>query len=76
MFKAMEQGDRNALYSRASEAIMWNFANTSRLTIRGGIVSQGQAKWESPNWSNDGGYGLKSVDEKTGPMWKTIPVRR
>lgn len=58
------QGDRNALYSRASEAIMWNFANTSRLTVRGGIVSQGQAKWESPNWSNDGDYGLKSVDEK------------
>lgn len=58
------QGDRNALYSRASEAIMWNFANTPRLTVRGGIVSQGQAKWESPNWSNDGGYGLKSVDEK------------
>ncbi len=58
------QGDRNALYSRASEAIMWNFANTPRLTVRGGVVSQGQALWESPNWSSDGGYGLKSVDEK------------
>lgn len=56
------QTERNALYSHASSAIMWNFADTGKLTIRGGKVTEGQAQWESPNWSgwtsDGGGYRL------------------
>lgn len=45
------QDNRNALYSRASSAIMWNFANTGKLTVRGGVVTSGQAQWEAPKWT-------------------------
>lgn len=45
------QDNRNALYSRASSAIMWNFANTGKLTVRGGVVTSGQARWEAPKWT-------------------------
>lgn len=41
----------NQLYSRASEAIMWNFKDATNLKIHGGKVSEGQAVWQAPKWS-------------------------
>lgn len=38
-------------YDQASQAILWNFQNTPKLTIRGGVLKNGQAL----RWANTGG---------------------
>lgn len=48
--------DLNEKYSRASEAIMWNFADATDLVIKGGQVKEGQAVWQAPHWKNNWRY--------------------
>ena len=44
--------DLRAKYSLASQSIMWNFVDTTSLTIRGGIAGEGRS-----DWGNGGGDG-------------------
>lgn len=48
--------DLDAKYSLASQSIMWNFVDTTSLTIRGGIAGENRADW---------GYGGTA----TGAKW-------
>lgn len=42
-------------YSTAAQSIMWNFADTTSLTIRGGIAGEGRKDWggEDGKWTDD-----------------------
>lgn len=43
-------------YEQASQAIMWNFQNTPKLTILGGVLTGGQAqRWANKTDENNGG---------------------
>lgn len=42
VFNQENQEARNALYSHAASALMWNFADASKVTIRGGRITEGQ----------------------------------
>lgn len=42
---------RNALYSKVSSSIMWNFADATYVSIRGGQVKSGQARWTAPKFT-------------------------
>lgn len=45
-------------YEQASQAILWNFQNTPRLTIHGGVLKSGQAL----RWANNGEADSKDVE--------------
>lgn len=45
-------------YEQASQAILWNFQNTPKLTIRGGVLKDGQAL----RWANNGEPNSKDVE--------------
>lgn len=47
-------------YEQASQAILWNFRNTPRLTIHGGVLKSGQAL----RWANNGEPDSKDVEAK------------
>lgn len=47
------QKKQNELYTKAASAIMWNFANTEYLTIRGGKIDAGQATLEYVDSNKD-----------------------
>lgn len=47
--------DLRAKYSLASQSIMWNFMETTSLTIRGGIAGEGREDWggKDGKWTDD-----------------------
>ncbi|MFR0603568.1 SpaA isopeptide-forming pilin-related protein [Bifidobacterium pseudolongum subsp. globosum] len=46
-------------YEQASQAIMWNFQNTPRLTIKGGVLTDGQAqRWANKTNEDKGGQHI------------------
>ncbi|RYQ02978.1 SpaA isopeptide-forming pilin-related protein [Bifidobacterium pseudolongum] len=47
-------------YNQASQSILWNFAQTPKLTIRGGVLTNGQAV----RWANAGTLGVKDIPTK------------
>lgn len=53
------KNDLDAKYSLASQSIMWNFVDTTSLTIRGGIAGEGRSDWgyggveTNAKWTDD-----------------------
>lgn len=47
--------DLGTKYSLASQSIMWNFVDTTSLTIRGGIAGEGREDWggKDGKWTDD-----------------------
>lgn len=47
--------DLGVKYSLASQSIMWNFVDTTSLTIRGGIAGEGREDWDGKDgkWTDD-----------------------
>lgn len=47
--------DLDVKYSLASQSIMWNFVDTTSLTIRGGIAGEGREDWDGKDgkWTDD-----------------------
>lgn len=61
--------DLRAKYSLASQSIMWNFVDTTSLTIRGGIAGEGRS-----DWGNGGGDGKWTDDDPAAAMLGSILV--
>lgn len=61
--------DLDAKYSLASQSIMWNFVDTTSLTIRGGIAGEGRS-----DWGNGGGDGKWTDDDPAAAMLGSILV--
>ena len=61
--------DLRAKYSLASQSIMWNFIDTTSLTIRGGIAGEGRS-----DWGNGGGDGKWTDDDPAAAMLGSILV--
>lgn len=61
--------DLRAKYSLASQSIMWNFVDTTSLTIRGGIAGEGRS-----DWGNGGGDGRWTDDDPAAAMLGSILV--
>lgn len=64
-------------YNQASQSILWNFAQTSKLTIRGGVLTNGQAV----RWANADTLGVKDIpttvdDDPAAAMIGSILVPR
>ncbi len=64
-------------YSQASQSILWNFAQTSKLTIRGGVLTNEQAV----RWANADTLGVKDIpttvdDDPAAAMIGSILVPR
>lgn len=57
-------------YEQASQAILWNFQNTPKLTIRGGVLVNGQAQ----RWANttDEDHGGKHIAGTTQDVAVTV----
>ena len=49
-------------YNQASQSILWNFAQTPKLTIRGGVLTNGQAV----RWANAGPLGVTDIPTEVG----------
>ena len=62
---------RNA-YSNAAQKIMWNFAETSKLTIKGGVADSGYVKYGTYGTQNP--QVLKSYDDPAAAMLGSIMV--
>ena len=68
-------------YEQASQAILWNFQNTPKLTIRGGVLESGQAlRWANIDDKGTSG-GVKDVpvtvdDDPAAAMIGSILVPR
>ena len=61
--------DLRAKYSLASQSIMWNYVDTTSLTIRGGIAGEGRS-----DWGNGGGDGKWTDDDPAAAMLGSILV--
>ena len=64
-------------YNQASQSILWNFAQTPKLTIRGGVLTNGQAV----RWANAGPLGVTDIsttvdDDPAAAMIGSILVPR
>ncbi|MBW3094282.1 Ig-like domain-containing protein [Bifidobacterium sp. 64T4] len=59
-------------YSNAAQKIMWNFAETSKLTIKGGVADSGYVKYGTYGTSNP--QVLKSYDDPAAAMLGSIMV--
>lgn len=64
-------------YNQASQSILWNFAQTPKLTIRGGVLTNGQAV----RWANAGTLGVTDIsttvdDDPAAAMIGSILVPR
>ena len=59
-------------YSNAAQKIMWNFAETSKLTIKGGVADSGYLKYGTYGTSNP--QVLKSYDDPAAAMLGSIMV--
>lgn len=54
-YESSANKDLRAKYSLASQSIMWNFMDTTSLTIRGGIAGEGRVDWDGKDgkWTDD-----------------------
>ena len=59
-------------YSNAAQKIMWNFAETSKLTIKGGVADSGYVKYGTYGTQNP--QVLKSYDDPAAAMLGSIMV--
>ena len=79
-YHGAEEGEKKG-YEQASQAILWNFQNTSRLTIHGGVLKSGQAlRWANIDNKGTSG-GVKDVpvevdDDPAAAMIGSILVPR
>lgn len=63
--------DLDAKYSLASQSIMWNFVDTTSLTIRGGIAGEDRADW---GYSGTGSGAKWTDDDPAAAMIGSILV--
>lgn len=68
VFNQENKDARNALYSRAASALMWNFADASKVTIRGGQITEGQNGKVQNVRKSDGRRLEKSVGNADIPV--------
>ncbi len=54
-YESSANKELRAKYSLASQSIMWNFMDTTSLTIRGGIAGEGRVDWDGKDgkWTDD-----------------------
>ncbi|KFI76644.1 putative surface-anchored fimbrial subunit [Bifidobacterium pseudolongum subsp. pseudolongum] len=62
-------------YEQASQAIMWNFQNTPKLTILGGVLTGGQAeRWANKTDENNGGKVIAGTTSNEAITVKDDPA--